>query len=60
MTDTSQLSTAEAAQIAGVSQRHIRRLLKDSSIEGRQLNKWVWLVEPKSLEAWMQRRKSKG
>jgi excisionase family DNA binding protein len=60
MTDINQLSTAEAAERAGVSQRHIRRLLTDGSIEGRKLNKWVWLVDRQSLEKWIRNRKSKG
>jgi excisionase family DNA binding protein len=57
MTENDQLSTKEAAQLAGVSQRHIRRLLNDGTIEGRRLGQWVWLVDRQSLQKWVESRK---
>lgn len=54
---TRQLSTIEAAKLAGVTRRHVRRLLQDGDLEGRKLNDWVWLVDQRSLERWIEKRK---
>ncbi len=57
MTREQELSTKEAAALAGVTDSYIRYLLIDGKIEGRKLNNWVWLVDQRSLEKWIDQRK---
>ena len=57
MTKEQELSTREAAALAGVTDSYIRRLLIDGSLQGRKLSGWVWLVDRRSLESWINRRK---
>jgi len=55
-----ELTTRQAANLAGCTVQYIRYLLKKGSIQGRQLDGWVWLVERGSLERWIEQRPKKG
>jgi len=51
-----ELTTKEAAELAGVTDSYIRRLLIDGTLQGRKLNNWVWLVPTTEVERWMEKR----
>jgi excisionase family DNA binding protein len=55
-----EVSVREAAKMAELSGRHIRRLLQDGKIKGRQINDWLWLVDVESLEAWIEQSKERA
>jgi len=52
-----ELTTKEAASLAGVSDAHIRRLLIAGKLKGRKLGGWVWLVPRREVERWLAERK---
>jgi len=52
-----ELTTKQAADLAGVSGQYIRRLLRDGRLTGRQLDGWQWLVDAAALKRWMAERK---
>ena len=60
MSKENELSTREAAALAGVTDSYIRRLLIEETLKGRKLNNWTWLVDRRSLEEWMNRRKERS
>jgi len=53
------LTTAQAADCLGVTDRHIRHLIKIGELEARLLAD-RWLVNPVSVEGWERKRKPKG
>ena len=61
MTETTfrELTTKEAAALAGVTDSYIRRLLIEGTLKGRKLNNWVWLVPVAEVRQWVDRRKEK-
>ena len=57
MTEHQELTTKDAAKLADVTDGYIRRLLGEGTLKGRKLNGWLWLVDRRSFEKWMQQRK---
>ena len=55
MTETKhhELTTKEAAALAGVTDSYIRRLLIQGTLKGRKLNDWVWLVPRLEVQRWI-------
>lgn len=49
MSQTDEITVAEAAELTGYSERHIRRWAKDESIEARQVGGWLYLIDRESL-----------
>ena len=47
-----ELSVKEAADLAGVSARHMRRLLANGDIPGRRVGNWVWIVRRDDVLRW--------
>lgn len=45
------ISVTAAARIAGVTDRHMRRLIADGVIRATRIGR-AWLVERSSVEAW--------
>jgi len=54
-----ELTTGEAAELAGVTDSYIRRLLIRGTLKGRKLNNWVWLVSQSEVERWIAQRNEK-
>lgn len=52
-----ELTTRDAAKLAGVTDGYIRRLLGEEVLLGRKLNDWLWLVDRRSFDKWMEQRK---
>lgn len=52
-----ELTTQQAAELAGVSTAYIRMLLSNGTLQGRKPSGWVWFVNRASLERWMAERK---
>ena len=48
-----ELSVKEAADLAGVSARHMRRLLANGDIPGRKVGHWVWIVRHDDVLRWV-------
>lgn len=61
MTDSGhrELTTGEAARLAGVTTSYIRRLLLDGRLAGRQPDGWAWLVDRQSFDRWQAQRKQR-
>jgi excisionase family DNA binding protein len=57
VSENRELTTKEAAQLAGVSGAYIRRLLINEVLKGRKLNDWLWLVPRVEVERWIEQRK---
>jgi len=55
-----ELTTKQAADLAGVSASYIRMLLADGTLKGRQPDGWVWLVDARAFEQWMAERRAPG
>jgi len=51
-----ELSVKEAADLAGISARHMRRLLADGDIPGRKVGHWVWIVRRDDVLRWSTER----
>jgi excisionase family DNA binding protein len=54
-----ELTTREAAELAGVTDSYIRRLLIGGTLKGRKLNNWIWLVSQSEVERWIAQRREK-
>lgn len=52
-----ELTTKEAAKLAGVTDSYIRRLLINETLKGRKLNDWIWLVPRREIERWLEEKK---
>jgi len=48
-----ELTVAEAAEQTGYSERHIRRLARDSKIDARQVGGWLYLIDADSLAEYV-------
>jgi len=51
-----ELSVKAAAEQAGVSERHMRRLVRAGTIRARQVSGWFWLVDAADLGRWVKDR----
>ena len=56
-TDRHEMSTKEAAGLAGITPRHMRRLVKAGTIRGHQVSGWLWVVDRADLARWVDKRK---
>lgn len=54
------LTTGEAAKALAVSQQHVRGLLRDGILTGRQLADGTWLVDPRSITSFQLVRVGRG
>jgi len=52
-----ELTTKEAAKLAGVTDSYIRRLLINETLKGRKLNDWAWLVPRREITRWLEEKK---
>jgi len=51
------LGTKEVAQLTGLSQAHVRRLLiEGDELHGQKINRWTWLVERDEVDRFMRER----
>ena len=53
------LTVKEAAEQSGYNAEHIRRLIRNGAIKGRKVS-IVWLIESKSLRAYLDSANSSG
>ena len=53
------LTVKEAAEQSGYNSEHIRRLIRNGAIKGRKVS-IVWLIESKSLRAYLDNANSSG
>ena len=51
------ITVVQAAELLGITKRHILRLIATGEIEGRQLASRAWLVNRASLANWTPKRK---
>jgi excisionase family DNA binding protein len=49
------ITTAEAAELTGYSERHIRRLASDGTVDARLVGKQLYLVDKASLLAYVEK-----
>ncbi len=57
--DSREVTTKEAAALAGVTDSYIRRLLIVGTLKGRKLNNWTWLIPRREVEQWIANKKRK-
>jgi excisionase family DNA binding protein len=53
------ITTAEAAHIMGVTQRHVIHLVSREQIEGKKITDRLILVNRQSVEAWTPKRRKR-
>lgn len=53
-----EITTAQAATILGVTEARIRQLAAAGAIGGRKTERAVWLLDPESVRAYRQKRRS--
>ena len=53
------ITTAEAAELLGVTSKYIGKLVRSGIFEGRKVNNRLLLVNRLSLEGWERKRKRK-
>lgn len=51
-----ELSVKAAAALAGISERHVRRLLNGGAVRGHQVSGWFWVVDLHDLQRWVRER----
>ena len=54
--DEREISIKAAAELAGVTGRHLRRLVQAGTIRGHQVSGWMWVVNTADLQRWIQER----
>ena len=50
------MSVKAAAALAGVSARHMRRLVRSGAVKGHQVSGWLWVVDRDDLRRWLRDR----
>lgn len=58
-TTSRELTTRDAAKLAGVTDSYIRYLLIRGVLRGRKLNNWIWLIPRTEIERWIAQRKDR-
>jgi excisionase family DNA binding protein len=53
------ITVVQAADLLGITKRHVLRLIASGEIEGRQLASRAWLVNRASLANWTPKRRRK-
>lgn len=55
-----ELTVSEAAQLAGYSERHVRRLARQGQVDARQVGGWLYLIDRQSLMEYAEKMKALG